>query len=265
MSFLKPVHVALLSALACLLQPQLAHAQNQDAAEHAGDDQDGSKWGVGIGASLKKSPYKGISNDNSYLPLISYENKYVKLFGNVFDVKLPSLGPVDFTLRTKVALGEGYKTSKSPYLAGMESRKGSIYVGATSTWKTDFAELSLDYLADVSGHSKGSQLKFGVEHAFNFERTFQITPHASLTRLDSKYVDYYYGVKPSEATLTRPEYKGKSTNETEVGVRFGYLVTPSQKILLDVSDSHWGSGISNSPLVAKKSTPGILLGYIYSF
>jgi outer membrane protein len=254
----------LAAILATLLAPR-AWAEDYEGADRGAGERDGSRWGLGVGASLKHSPYKGISTNNSYLPLISYENRYVKLFGNAFDVKLPSQGPFDFSLRAKVALGEGYQVSKSAYLSGMESRNGSIYLGGATTLHAGFADLSLDYLKDVSGNSKGSQLKFGIEHSFNFDRRYQVTPHASVTSLDSKYVDYYFGVKASEATAARPEYTGKSTTESEFGVRFGYMVTPHQRLLLDVADTHWGSGISRSPLVQKTSTPGFLVGYLYTF
>lgn len=254
-----------LLALLAALVAGTAHAADHEGADRGADEEDGSRWGLGVGASFKKSPYKGISKDNSYLPLVSYESKWVRLFGNTLDAKLPSLGDFDFSIRTKVALGEGYKASKSAYLSGMESRNGSIYLGAASTWRAGFAKLSLDYLKDVSGHSKGSQLSFGIERSFNFDQRYQVTPHASVTSLDAKYVDYYYGVKASEATLARPEYVGKSTTETQVGVRLGYLVTPQQRLILDVSDERWGHGISKSPLVDKSSSPAFQLGYIYAF
>ena len=266
MSLLKhPRLPFILAAILAALQAPVAHAQDDEGADRGAAEQDGSKWGLGVGASLKHSPYKGIGSDNSYLPLISYENKYVKLFGNALDVKLPSQGPIDFSIHAKVALGEGYQVSKSAYLSGMETRKGSLYLGGTSTLHAGFSDLSLEYLKDVSGNSKGSQLKLGIEHSFSFDRRYQVTPHASVTSLDSKYVDYYFGVKASEATAARPEYTGKSTTESEFGVRFGYMVTPHQRLLLDVSDTHWGSGISRSPLVQKTSTPGFLVGYLYTF
>ena len=78
-------------------------------------------------------------------------------------------------------------------------------------------------------------------------------------------MDYYYGVRQSEATSARPAYEGKSTTETEVGVRFIYLLASNQRLILDVNDTRWGSGISKSPLVDRTSTPGLLLGYTYAF
>ncbi len=254
-----------LAAIFVTLQAPVARAEDRETADRGADQQDGPQFGLGVGASFKRSPYKGIDNDNVYLPLVSYEGRYVRLFGNVLDVKLPPVGMFDFSIRGKVGLGEGYKASKSAYLSGMASRNGSIYLGGATTMHAGFADLSVDYLKDVSGNSKGSQLKLGIERSFIFERRYQLTPHASVTRLDAKYVDYYFGVKPSEATTERPQYLGKPTTDTEIGVRFVSLITLQQRLILDVTDTHWGSGVADSPLVDRKTTPGALLGYIYSF
>ncbi len=259
-----PISLFLLTLTASMLSI-VAHAAEPGDADHGAGEADGSHWGLGVGASLKKSPYKGISNNNIVVPLVSYDSKWVHFFGNTLDAKLPSIGEFDFAVRTQVAWGEGYKASKSPYLDGMDTRGGSIYLGGASTWHAGFAQMSLQYLKDVSGDSHGGQLKFGIERSFDVGGSYRITPHASVTNLDSKYVDYYYGVRQSEATSARPAYEGKSTTETEVGVRFIYLLASNQRLILDVNDTRWGSGISKSPLVDRTSTPGLLLGYTYAF
>ena len=259
-----PISLFLLTLTASMLSVG-AHAAEPGDADHGAGESDGSHWGLGVGASLKKSPYKGAGNNDLVVPLVSYDSKWVHFFGNTLDAKLPSIGEFDFAVRTQVAWGEGYKAAKSPYLDGMDTRGGSIYLGGASTWHASFAQMSLQYLKDVSGNSHGGQLKFGIERSFNFGRSYQITPHASVTNLDSRYVDYYYGVRQSEATSIRPAYEGKSTTEAEVGVRLVYLLASNQRLILDVNDTHWGSGISKSPLVDRTSTPGLLLGYTYAF
>ncbi len=266
MSLLKHARVPLaLTAILTALQAPHAWAQDHGDADRDAGGPGGSTWGLGVGASIARSRYKGIGNDNVFFPLVTYESRVVKLFGNVLDIRLPSEGPLDFALRAKVGLGEGYRASRSPYLSGMKSRSDSIYLGAVTTWHAGFADLSVDYLKDVSGNSKGSRLQFGIDRAFIFDDRYLVTPHASVTRLDAKYVDYYDGVEASEATATRPAYLGKSATETELGVRFGWLVTRNQRLLLDVSDTHWGSGISSSPIVDRKSTPGLKIGYLHGF
>jgi outer membrane protein len=113
-------------------------------------------------------------------------------------------------------------------------------------------------LADASSHSKGQSVKVGAERSFSFDRRFEVTPHIGVNWLDKKYVDYYYGVKDVEATAARPAYAGRSTANLELGVRFGYAYDLHQRVFLDVGATYWGAGITDSPLVGKTTSPGVM-------
>ena len=243
-----------------------AHAANLGPGDRSPVNYSGeSRWGVGLVFSAKKSPYVGVGNDQSIVPLLRYENKYVRFFGNTLDVKLPSTGSFDFSLRAMVPFGEGYKASDSSRLRGMEDRKVPFDLGGRVKWRSSLGDASLEYLYDVSGHSKGSKLKLGFERSYIFDRRFEVMPHLGLTRENARCVDYYYGVEADETTAARPEYSGKATTVAEFGVRFGYVIDAHQRLSFDVTGIHRGSGISNSPIVTRSSTPSMKLGYLYNF
>jgi outer membrane scaffolding protein for murein synthesis (MipA/OmpV family) len=218
-----------------------------------------------VGVFTAKSPYIGKKNDTVAIPLLSYENQYLRFFANTLDFKLPSVGNFEFALRGRLPFGGSYKASDSVYLAGMADRKASFDVGAAATWDTSLGKASFEYLYDVSGHSKGSKFKVGFEHSYIFDRRFEVVPHVEFTHQDAKSVDYYFGVKAIEATSVRPEYIGKATNNTEIGVRFAYAIDPRQRLLFDVVNTRFGDSITDSPLVSRKSIPSLKAGYIYRF
>jgi outer membrane protein len=83
--------------------------------------------------------------------------------------------------------------------------------------------------------------------------------------LNRKYVDYYYGVRPSEATATRHVYDGKSSIDPSVGATVTWRLDERQSIRGDVGITKFGTGITDSPLVGKKTAPSILVGYVYRF
>jgi MipA family protein len=222
-------------------------------------------WGVGFVIDSEQSPYKGINNRTIALPLINFENKYVHVVDNVFDFKLKSSDIFNMSIRAKIALGEGYKASDSSYLEGMETRRGTIGLGLVSSWQTPHAKVSLGWSADISGHSKGQELKFGIEHSFVLAHRLEITPNIDIKWLNANYVDYYYGVKENEVKTSRPGYVGKATTNLEGGIRFGYLLYPNQRLFLEVNDTYWDSAITNSPIVGKSSSSNVRLGYLYQF
>lgn len=252
--------IAFLSLAAGLQAPVFAQSQDGGHAVAASS----ARWGLGLGVGVKRKPYAGIGSEASAIPFVSYENDYVRLFGPTLDVKLGSAAGLSFTARAKVDIGGGYEASDSVALAGMGERKGSAWLGGAAEWKSGDLKLSLEALADVSGHSKGRQLKLGVEHDFQVGG-FRMTPYASAMSRDGKYVGYYFGVRPDEATSTRPAYAGRRTTDAEAGLRLAYPIAPRQTILLDARAEFLGSAVKDSPIVDRSSVPSLRLVYMYRF
>lgn len=235
------------------------------AQEARATPEDGaSQWGLGVGVGTERKPYRDIGTETRVLPLISFENRWVSFLGANLDLKLPSAGPVSFRLRARYALGDGYEASDSPFLAGMEERKGSLWLGGAVMWRTDFANLSAELLGDASGNSKGTRFKLGIDRRFQYG-AFDFTPRLAANWMDRKYVAYYYGVNASEVRADRPLYEGDATVNVEAGLRIGYALAPKQSIFLDLSTTRLGSNIKDSPLVDRSSQTGVRVGYLYRF
>ena len=223
-----------------------------------------SQLGLGIAVADTEVQYRGKDNSTSLIPLILYDNQYLHVFGNTVDLKLPSLSHLHFAVRAKYALGDGYKASQSDYLYGMAERKGGLWLGGAASWDSQLVTLSASW-TKATNDSKGQQFEVNAEHGFRSGR-FQLTPHVGVVRSDKKYVDYYYGVRPDEVRADRPAYAGTdAATEVSAGVRVNYALSRQQMLLLDVSDTHRGSAITDSPLVDKASTPSVKAGYLYLF
>ncbi len=83
--------------------------------------------------------------------------------------------------------------------------------------------------------------------------------------LDRKQVDYYYGVRAAEQRLGRPAYAGRSTLNTELGLRVNYRLAPQQLLSLDLAGTRLGSAIQDSPLVERGHETSLRLAYLYRF
>ncbi|WP_332293244.1 MipA/OmpV family protein [Aquincola agrisoli] len=247
------------AALGALIGPA---AWAQAPAPEAGTGP-ASPWGLGLGVAYDRQPYRDFDDKAQALPLLVYENRWVSIFGPRIDLKLPSAGPVSFRLRAAYS-GDGYEDDDSPYLRGMDKRKSSFWLGGAATWRNEIANVSAEWLGDASGHSKGQRFKLQAERRFQ-AGAFDLTPRLAAQWVDSKYVDYYYGVRSSEVRLGRSVYEGDATVNVEAGLRIGYGITPKQSVFLDVSTTRLGSGIKDSPLVDRSSTSGVRIGYFYRF
>ena len=119
-------------------------------------------------------------------------------------------------------------------------------------------------LGDALGKSKGVEARFGAEHDFRVD-SFVFTPHVAAEFVDNKYVDYYYGVTAAEATANRAAYEGKSTVNLEAGLRAAFMIDPKNSVFVDGNAKALGKGITDSPLVDRKTTSSFAAGYIYRF
>lgn len=260
---MKHANTILVAALSLALQ-QTAQAQvlaPEIAAQESVADS-GSKWGLGLAVGFKHKAYRDFDDDASVRPLLLYENRYVSFFGTTLDAKLPAAGPISFRLRVRFA-GDGYKTKDSPFLAGMAERKGGLLVGGAAIWRGSVINASAEALS-ATGDAEGKRFK--VELNRNFKSgAFTITPRVSANWYDDKYVDYYYGVRVSEARAGRAQYTGKSATNAELGLRVGYAVSQRHNVFVDFSATSLGGAIKDSPLVDRSSEAGVRFGYLYSF
>jgi len=224
---------------------------------------DGPHWGIGLGGGVQTQPYAGVDRKAQALPILFFENRYVRVMGPGLDLKLPDAGPVSFALRARYS-GEGYAEDDSPLLAGMGSRHGGLWLGASARWRNDVAPVFAEVSSDASGHSKGLQARIGIDREFRLGR-FSLAPGLSATWYDSKYVDYYYGVTPAEALATRAQYSGRATVNTELILRGRYLLSPVAALTFEIGAARLGSGISDSPLVDRSTTAKLGVGYAYRF
>lgn len=223
----------------------------------------GSHWGLGLGVAVSQRPYRDAENKTRALPLLMYENRWVRIGGPGIDLKLPSAGPVSFALRARYAF-DGYEQDDAPILNGMAERKDSLWLGGAAKWRNGIVDLSAEWLGDVSSHSKGQQFKLQLDRSFR-TGAFEFTPRVAATWLDRKYVDYYYGVTASEVTAGQPFYEGDAAVNAEVGLRTVYGLAPRHALSLDVSTTRLGTGIKDSPLVDRRNVSRVSFGYVYRF
>lgn len=222
-----------------------------------------STWGLGIGVIATDKPYRNFKTESTGLPLISYENKWISASVPTFDVKLFNGETLSLRLRTRYA-GDGYEADDSPFLAGMKERKSSLWAGGAVIWKTNVANFTGELSADAMGKSKGTRARLQVDRRLAVGR-FGFTPRLAAEWVDDKYVDYYFGVRQSEATATRAFYEGKSTVIIHTGLRMDYTPALHHVVFLDLGFSRFGSQVKDSPLVDKPNRTSIGLGYAYRF
>lgn len=261
------VHLARASALAAVLTCTASAFAQQPPGK---DKPEGSSWGLGLAVAGAQKAYKGTDRETRALPMLSYENQYLKLSGPNLELKLPGLELGDtqrlnFSVVTKLFGGGGYAASDSTALAGMAERKSGVWAGAKLEWKNDLADVKLELLGDTSGNSKGQRVLLGLERTWMLSPSLMLIPQVGVEWVDKEYVDYYYGVRASEATTGRAAYVGKATVNPEISLTGIYRFDKHHSMVLNVGVKSLGKEINDSPIVDRSTESRVMMGYKYSF
>ncbi|MFY9512689.1 MAG: MipA/OmpV family protein [Rubrivivax sp.] len=256
-----------LRTLAVTLCSAVTHAAAQQPPGAGAPDT--STWGLGLGAISVQKPYAGKDRETWLLPMLHFENRYVRVFGPSVEAKLPSLGlgdaqRLDFRIVGQYD-GSGYEADDAPVLAGMAKRKAGFWAGAKAKWHNGVVDVGAEWLADVSGRSKGQRFGLGLEKTWHLGTQLLLTPRLGAHWLDSKFIDYYYGVRSSEALAGRPAYAGRAGVNLELGLRAMLRLDGQQALMFDAGVTSLASEIRDSPLVGRSSDNRVLLGYMYRF
>ncbi len=153
---------------------------------------DDLNWGVGLAVMSAQKAYRGMDRETRVLPLLSFENQYIKLGGPNLDIKLPGLTlsesqRLKFGLTVKLFGGSGgYDASDSPFLAGMAERKDGIWAGVKTEWENPLADVKLEWLADASGNSKGQRVVLGLERKWMLSPQLMLVPQIGAEWTDKK-------------------------------------------------------------------------------
>lgn len=228
-----------------------------------------STWGVGAVVLSSQKAYTDVDRNNTFVPIVTFENKYIRLLGPELEFKLPGielneLGQLNFSLVTKYDFND-YEQDDSWILNEMDKRKGGFWAGAKAEWQNRYVNISAEFTSEISGDSEGSRVEFGLERTWRFGEQFTLTPRMTVSWLDKKYVDYYYGVRADEVRSYRAFYQGQAGMNAEIGIRGGYMFNKKHLILLDVGLSSLASEVKDSPLVDNSTENRVFLGYIYYF
>lgn len=223
---------------------------------------DNSQLSVGYGVAIKKNirvgnEYKRGNKNTTIdgIPLVQAN------YGRF------TLGPQGATIR---AWGD-MKTSASVVLniggdryeaSGMKGRKKGVFAGALFKWGL----FSLLATRDMENKSEGWSTQFSYNEVFVVTQELLLRTSLYVKWYDQDYANYYYGVKPEEATATRPAYETSGYFTPGLGFLSIYKINNEIQFLIGLNFEFMSKKIQNSPTVINQDlVAGGFTGMNYRF
>lgn len=243
------------------LAPLPAHANTDPLSDLLGAP---GSAGLGFAVRAEQSPYVDGGTRYDLLPLYLYEGKRVFLHGSRAGLKLfdEETQRVDLFLDQRF---EGYADDRLPSsLAGMAERGSGLDAGVSYRYRQPWGTLQAEYLQDVSRFSKGSELRLSYSYDWRSGR-LALRPSLTVSARNARLNNYYYGVRPGEATATRPAYEPGSGINTTLGLYGTYELSEGWRLLGGISRTVLDGKVKASPIIGRSAQTAVFLGAAYDF
>lgn len=221
------------------------------------------EWGVGLAAATQQPPQVGVRRENLAAPYIRYRGERLKV-----DLASISYSLLDADSFEVAVLGqfrfEGYERGDSAELAGMGSRDPSVDAGLAFSRSADWGTLRLELLHDITGTHDGFEARASYERPYVFGR-WLLAPAVGMSWQDDSLVNYYYGVRASEARAGRPSYASGDSTNVFAGLLVGYSLSDNFELSAGIRHVRFGNSITDSPIVAKDHQTTVIAALLYKF
>ena len=225
-------------------------------------------WSLGGGALISANPYLSMKTNILPIPFISYQSKYLAVYGPMAKFRY-SFNPNNILgLRLQIGMQEfDPNEASNQSMNKLDERKRLFYIGPYHRFKSDYGQLTTSFGYDVSSRSNGGML-LDMQYAYPFKsqtRKFFIRPGIGLSWFNKSLSSHYYQVSLAESNRSGlSQYTPSSFVQTFASLFAGINI--SNKIFWTnvVRLNYLPKTISNSPMVSnKKVTYSFITGITY--
>lgn len=253
--------LAVLFAVALASMLALSRAYAVPASVDTGS---GASWSMGIGYLHYQRPYIGKDYWNRIVPVFNIDQRHFYVHGLDFGWHAWRHGDqsLDIVARPDAM---HYNASENPALDGMTTKLATVMAGLAWRWRLHrHLSLTTRALADLLRRNDGTTLAVALTSPWKAGAWF-FRPSVGLEWQSSNYVNYYFGVTQAEARAGRPAYTGRSTLNEKAGLNFGRKFGGHFAATAGAYWTHYGSGVSESPIVGHATTLSLMVGLYYHF
>ncbi len=253
----------------CLLVATPGFAGDESSSGGMLDGLLGPSPGIGAGLYLSSSVYDG--KDATVLPLPFASSNVDAVYSpfrwfirdGVVGFRVARSANLEFSLVGKLQV-YGYESGDSDALRGMEDRDWSVDLGVLGAWQTEGVRLEALAFTDALDKSGGQEYQLSLQFPRHSGRLIFV-PHVDLLYFSDKLVDYYFGVRPEEATAVRPAYRGDGGTALRLSVRSTYQLNKRWTLHASAHYTALPSEVTDSPIVDSDGALSLFLGGTYRF
>ena len=218
---------------------------------------------LGLAAVSSPSPYAGVDERPvTVVPFANFEAGRFYLRGLEAGYRLAE-GEAFSAAAILQPRFQSYSPGDSPALDGMEARRRTAEGGLRAGVRLGRWKVGLRGVSDLLGRHDGQTVTFDAGVRLGGPR-LGVTPSAGLQWQSANFVDYYYGVRASEARPDRPAYTGQAAFNPFLGASVRWRLGGRWGVFALARHAWLDSAITDSPIVDRGTDNSGVLALTYA-
>ena len=234
------------------------------------EDRSGA-WSLGFSHTRHDSIYAGEDYRTDFMPMFSYTGKRFYVDTNELGWHAIDTDQWQLDVFSNYFI-EGYNDHsffsdtgevrpEDDPLKGME-RKSAFEAGFELVRKTNAGRWSLDARHDIDGVHNGGDIRAKWAKVFRMDG-LQLEPWAEYRLWSAEKSDYYYGVRESEKTESRPAYELGHSSSFAAGMAARYALHRQHQVSVNLGYRWYSDDIESSPVVVRDG--GSMFNFSYRY
>ena len=155
----------------------------------------------------------------------------------------------------------GFSAKDGRLLRGMSKRRDSIEGGPTFDLDFDVIAFSVAYFGDLNRSSRGSSIRASLYKPLVKDDRWEAGALLAFDAMNSRLANYFFGVRPTEATALRPAYQPGKGISTSVGLNGTYKLDKQHTLMFGAIATRLPRAVAASPIVETRQATTFYVSY----
>jgi len=231
-------------------------------------DYDLNDYALGIAVTGEGNPYIGAENSTYAYPFLTafrdsaFTGDWLLIRDG--DVGLRWVGDNGWELGVVGRIQTlGLGDSDAEELVGIADREWTLEMGPMAGWRGWPIHINAKIYSEVFDRHEGLISQLAFSYPMEWPRGYFV-PSVEVIYQDDEYTGYYYSVKQTAATPTRPAYSPDAATNLAVKARWGYALNEKWLLSGAVGLEYLDSSIKDSPIVDSDDIWSARIGLAYN-
>lgn len=220
-------------------------------------------WGIGVAVQRYQHAQKGVDRVLEGIPFFLYQGERLNVGLGELSYALVKSSKAQLAIVGQARF-EDYDPEDSSALTGMEKCDPAFEAGFGLNSHVLGGEVQLKALGDITGTRDGYEISMDYRIPYQAKR-LTLMPAIGLSWQSEALVNYYYGVRASEARSDRPVFTGRSATNTFVDLTIDFKLTRRWNILGGMKYVLLDDNIEESPIIDKSYELSMFGALLYRF